>query len=111
MSEIEDFINDVKPDPLREAQMLRHRLNIINQMATPDGRRFVNAVLGLCDLNSNANSGDTNATFFKLGEQNVGQRLVLDITDKCPEHYFTMLKEAKEDDDRDTAEHTGNASE
>ena len=43
---------------------------------------------------------DTNNTMFRLGEENVGKRLMIQAIDASPDLYMLMLKEHKEEEAR-----------
>ena len=70
-------------------------------MERPQGRRFVWALLSKTGTFSNPFTGDSR-TFFRCGEMNVGQRLLADIMNICPEHYVQMVhdnRKVKSNDD------------
>lgn len=68
-------------------------------MAQKPGRRFVWDLLGTTGMFRNAFTGDSR-TFFRCGEQNIGQQLMARIHELCPERYNEMVKEQQRDDGR-----------
>lgn len=68
-------------------------------MANKVGRRIMWRLLGMAGLFRNAFvPGDQGTTNFRLGEQNIGQRLLHEIHEFCPEKYHEMVKEQQKYD-------------
>ena len=71
-------------------------------MANKQGRRFVWRLLGITGIYRNPMQGDGDAfTNLRCGMQAVGQQVVADIHEVCPERYFEMVKEQQSSDGRD----------
>jgi hypothetical protein len=64
-------------------------------MSHKQGRRLMNSLLEVTAVFQSSYTG-TEETFFREGARNVGLRYLAKITDLCPDHYVTMLKEHKE---------------
>ena len=64
-------------------------------MATAEGRRWIWWLLERCGVFRTSFTGD-NATFFNEGTRNVGLMVIADINALCPEHFATMMTEARE---------------
>lgn len=75
-------------------------------MAQEPGRRFMWELLGTTGVFRNAFTGDSR-TYFRCGEQNIGQQLMARIHEVCPERYQTMVKEQKRDDGRSERNRAG----
>lgn len=75
----------------------RARLEFVEGMMTlPQGRKWLWELMSKCFIHGNpVVQGDTHATFFNLGQQNIG-KLVLQDVQEFPELYVQMVKEAKE---------------
>lgn len=66
-------------------------------MQHKDGRRWIHEQLDWCHIYGNpVIPGDTHATYFNLGQENIGKRLLADVVAAAPEQYILMLQEAKE---------------
>jgi len=44
--------------------------------------------------------GQDNTTFFQMGQENIGKQMMMEAINSCPELYMTMLKEAREEEQR-----------
>lgn len=60
----------------------------------PHGRRTLLWLLGLCGVSRTAYQGDEAATNFRLGEQNIGLRLIVKLEEIGPTEYPRLLLEA-----------------
>ena len=54
------------------------------------GQRFVWRLLGMTGVFRNPFTGNSE-TFFRCGEQNIGQQLMSEIHTLCPEKYIDMI--------------------
>ena len=64
-------------------------------MSMKQGRDWLSTVIyGMCHVNLNAMASDPLHTAFLLGEQNIGQRLIAEVSSACPEQFTLMLKES-----------------
>ncbi len=66
-------------------------------MSDKRGRRFLMALLDSTGCFRNPFTGNSE-TFFRCGEQNVGQRYLAMINDHCPDKYNLMITEQREHD-------------
>lgn len=79
-------------------QRLREVEDLKWLMAHVQGRRVMWWLLGLTGTFRNAFvPGDQGSTTFRCGEQNIGQRLIAEIHEQCPEKYDVMVKEQQKD--------------
>lgn len=69
-------------------------LDLKTLMEQPWGRRFVWRQLSEAGVFRNPYAGQREATDFRCGEMNVGQRLLGDVTRVCPALYVKMVVEA-----------------
>lgn len=64
-------------------------------MSHKQGRRLMASLLDVTGVFRSSYTG-TEETTFREGARNVGLRYFAKITDLCPDHYVTMLKEHKD---------------
>lgn len=64
-------------------------------MSHKQGRRLMASLLDVTGVFRSSYTG-TEETTFREGARNVGLRYFAKITDRCPDHYVTMLKEHKD---------------
>lgn len=77
------------------ARAERNRGEVLQQIAsTTAGRQYLWELLEAAHIFSTPYSPDTNQTYFNLGEQNAGLRLLSDITKFCPEEFINAMREA-----------------
>lgn len=68
-------------------------------MELKETRRWMNDILVACHIfEPSFREGSSDGTAFREGERNIGNRLLSDIMEACPEQYLVMLKEAKENE-------------
>jgi len=72
-------------------------------VATRAGRTFFWHILSLTGLFANPHNGNALNTAFACGEQNIGQKLLDELTRVAPDAYIEMIKESQEDDRINTA--------
>lgn len=60
-------------------------------LSKPEGKRVVLWVLEQCAIYRSAFTGDNDATNFRLGEVNVGQRLISKLNEVSPSEYPRLL--------------------
>jgi len=79
------------------ARLERERLEFVQAiMSTAQGRKWMYDLMVMCNVFGNPLVPmDTHATYFHLGMQNVGKKLLQDVGDAAPDEYTLMLKEAK----------------
>jgi hypothetical protein len=75
----------------------RARLDFVEGMMTlPQGRKWLWELMEYCSVHgSPVVQGDTHATYFNLGQQNIGKRVLADVQEFSA-LYVQMVKEAKE---------------
>lgn len=59
-------------------------------MGNERGQRFMWRLLGMTGVFRNPFTGNSE-TFFRCGEQNIGQQLIGEIHTLCPEKYIDMV--------------------
>ena len=100
MSEVEQFDLDdeLKSKALKQKRKddrSRELEEIQFVCSTKQGRKFYWRMLSLCHLFKTSFTGN-NTTFFNEGERNIGIKLLVDLTEACPEMYGLMQKEYAE---------------
>ena len=76
-------------------------------MATPEGRKWVWAMLEFCGVAQTSFRSNPYETAFLCGRQDVGHRLMADIMAQCAEQYAVMEKEASYGRPSDTTSRAG----
>lgn len=82
---------------LTEAQkrdILRQLSDYKDVMRTPQGRRLIYGILDFAGAYRNPFAGDANQTNFNCGLQAVGQFLISNLMQACPDQYQRMLQES-----------------
>lgn len=95
---MDDLMKDKPGDPraaIRERQL---KDAVIASMSYPMGRRLIFAILRQAGKNQQPFTGNRETTDFNCGQLNVGIWLETLVDTYCPQHYLTMIKEAKEDE-------------
>ena len=67
-------------------------------METPPGRRFIAGLLDFCGFQRPSFTGNS-GTFYNEGQRSVALELWRRINSACPDLYFQMLSDAKENTD------------
>lgn len=83
-------------DTRKKASRLRQkRLDFVRQMMdSQEGRLWCYGLLESCVIFGNPlQPGQSDVTFFNIGQQNVGKRILVDITEAAPEMYMKMMAE------------------
>jgi len=81
-----------------EAEAARHK-RIVEEsdfkfiMGNKMGRRFMWRLLSITGIYRNPFQAERGGTDFRCGEQNIGQQLIAEIHNLCPERYIEMIKE------------------
>lgn len=84
----------------KQLQRLQEETDFLDVTATPQGKRFVWRLLGITGVFRNSMQGDGDAnTNFRCGMQAVGQTVLAEIHELCPERYTEMAKEQQRSDD------------
>ncbi len=65
-------------------------------LSTPQGRRFLWRLLGVCHVFKTSFTGNS-TTFFNEGKRDIGLRLLADINEASPDSYLKMMQEAKKE--------------
>lgn len=74
----------------------RERLEFIEgMMSIPQGRKWIWELMESCFIHSNPLvANDTHGTYFNLGQQNIGKRVLADVQ-QFPELYVRMCNEMR----------------
>ncbi len=83
----------------RAARIRQDRLNFVREMmGSKNGRLWVFDLLEACKIFGNPlQPGQSDVTFFNIGQQNIGKLLLQDINEAAPEMYMQMLTEGREE--------------
>lgn len=66
-------------------------------MELKPGRKWMFDLLTECNIfGSPVVAGDTHFTYHNLGQQNIGKKLLQDVTESAPDEYVLMMKESRE---------------
>lgn len=77
----------------RDSELAR-KYSIELAMSTPMGRRFIWDQLASCHVFSMSYTpGSFDATAFREGERNIGQRLMMDVQRFAPNEYLMAVRE------------------
>lgn len=81
----------------KSSKKLADRLRVVEAlMQHPEGRRWIYEMLQWCHIYGNpVVSNDTHGTYFNLGQENVGKRLLADVVTAAPDNYLKMIEENK----------------
>lgn len=80
--------------PSLDKKQQRDKINLETVLQNRCGKEFVLRLLDECGVYRNAYSGEADATMFRLGEQNVGLKIIGMINDVDPSLYPKMMIEA-----------------
>ena len=73
----------------------RERIEGLGQLlATRQGRAWHWHLLSRCGVFTSSFTGNS-ATFFNEGKRDIGLTLIAELTREYPDHYLTMMKEAR----------------
>ena len=91
--------NNAKRD---EARKLREDHETLKRLLSHrNGRAWFHRVLEKCHIYGTPfMPGEAETTFFRLGQEDVGKRMMLEAVYACPDLYMTMLAEARKDEER-----------
>ena len=87
-SQVKNAENRILNGRMRELEDIRFLI------ATPQGRRFLSRILGLCGLYELSYTGSSE-TFFREGSRNIALKLLSEINESDSEGYLKILNEAK----------------
>lgn len=76
-----------------ELELDRVRTDLETVLRLPQGRRVLMSILERCGVYRSAYTGETSATDFRLGEQNIALWLISQIEMVGPMEYPTLLIE------------------
>ncbi len=66
-----------------------------------NGRAWFHRKLAKCHIYDTPFSpGDIHETVFRLGQEDVGKRMMLEAVNACPDLYMMMLAEARQEEER-----------
>lgn len=80
------------------ARKKAERLRVVEAlMQHKEGRQWLREFMESCDIFGNPMvQGDPYGTHFRLGQQNAGKRVLMDIIAASPDNYVVMMKEGEE---------------
>lgn len=64
-------------------------------MSQPNGRRWVNELINFSHPLGDPIALETHRTYYNIGAQQLGKKLLADLYRLCPDMYSRMLKEAE----------------
>lgn len=70
-------------------------------VSTPQGRRFIWAILERCSAFKDKYYEETNYTYFRKGQRNIGLQLFNDVLDVSPNIYSQMKQERDSQETRE----------
>jgi hypothetical protein len=82
----------VKP---HDFQRERELSDMVAQMGTETGRRFVHRLLTLAGVFRQTFAMDSHITAFNEGQRSQGLAVLADVMAACPQQYLQMIQEAK----------------
>lgn len=86
---------DIRKAEKAAAILLRERLEFVTaMMSSLQGRSWAHDLLTRCHIFQNPFSPSALTTAFGCGEMNVGQGILADIMQACPDQYVLMMREA-----------------
>jgi hypothetical protein len=109
-NDVTEFLQET-PDPVKERQEILFRMRIKDQMATRQGRAFVNNLLDYTGFFDVPLSSEPYFIGYNEGQRNIGRWIHSTLNELCFEQYILMLKESREDkqnDDRESNTSNGN---
>lgn len=80
-----------------EEDRLEIESQILKNLSTPEGRKFLYYLLSLGKIGQNPFTPNALAMSFACGELNVGQRILADILSVAPDSWALMQKEANDE--------------
>ncbi len=85
-----------------KTRTIKRRQGILDEvtkqlMSTKSGRSWVREQLAFAGVNRTPFALDPLQTAFNCGQQNVGQRLLAEVTRVAPKEYLELLKEQSDD--------------
>jgi hypothetical protein len=80
----------------KAARYAKSRLRFVEEiMKVKEGRAYIWDILESCNIHGNpVVAGDVNATYFNLGQQNIGKLILMDAL-QFSDNYTTMVQESK----------------
>jgi hypothetical protein len=84
---------ELQDDAAKRLSRLRENGDLTWLMGLKQGRRIMWRLLELTGVFRNPFTGNREMTDFRCGEMNIGQKLLVEIHQLCPEHYHTMVRE------------------
>lgn len=80
-----------------EALAVRDKEDLRVVMSTPQGRRFLWAVMAKCGILSTTAVESPHFTYFNEGRRSVGTDIFTRIHEVSPDAYIQMVRESQED--------------
>lgn len=62
-------------------------------MSSAEGRRVFSRILQFCGSFKSPFAMDSNSAYYNMGHQNVGFKILADLSTSCPELYVKMIEE------------------
>jgi hypothetical protein len=91
--------NNAKRDEARKQREDHETLKRL--LSHKNGRAWFYRVLEKCHIYGTPfMPGEAETTFFRLGQEDVGKRMMLEAVYACPDLYMTMLAEARKEEER-----------
>jgi hypothetical protein len=99
-----DAIDEVQANnqSTEQARRKREDADVIRKLLhDKNGRAWLYRLLERCHIYEHSFFGEeTHTTAYRLGEENIGKRLMLEVIDASGDLYITMIREQKEDEAR-----------
>lgn len=102
--QLDPTVRKAESDRRREAQTLKAEAEVndlIWLMSERTGRRIVYRLLGDAGVYVGSHTGEALGTAFNEGKRAIGLKLLATLNENCAEQYVLMLKEHREDGDRE----------
>lgn len=105
---VHDATDEVHENNLRSEAAARRRddADVLRKlMHDPKGRSWLYRQLERCHIYGETFAGEqTHNTAYRLGEENVGKQLMLEVIDASGDLYIKMLREQKDEEGRQAKE-------
>lgn len=81
----------------KAARRERARLDVVAAMMKhPETRFYLHEIMESCNVFGNpVVMGDTHATYYELGRQNVGKKILMDVI-QFKDEYYLMMEEGRQ---------------
>lgn len=75
------------------ARKIYAKQDMLDILRIPAARRYLWKLLGDCGIHSSTFSQDTGLMAYKSGMQDIGHRILADVTGASPEAFLLMMRE------------------